>query len=95
MNQALNNQKEYDHLIKESEEYSLLIDLLSHKVKSRDELISRLAKINKEREIFLADEYYDEINKAVKQNDDINLNNLLKIAKLSELKRFLKDNSGD
>lgn len=91
--QALKVRKEFDDLISDSNEYSLIFDLLNDKIKNKSDITNRLASINKDREIFLAKEYYDEIMKASKEKNALKLQELIRMTKLSQLKNFL--NKGD
>ncbi|MCI2789865.1 helix-turn-helix transcriptional regulator [Staphylococcus warneri] len=93
MKQALNVKKEFDELIKDSEEYSLIFDLLNGNVTEQSDFIDRLAKINKDREIFLAKEYHNEIVKASKEKNAIKLQHLIKMTTFNQLKNYL--NQGD
>lgn len=87
--QALNAKKEFDELVSDSEEYSLIFDLLNDKVDDDADIISRLAKINNNREILFVKEYLDEIIKASKEKNALKLQKLIKMTTINQLKNFL------
>jgi len=87
--QLLKEKKERTILLQESKEYSLIFDLLNNDVEDEIQLIERLASIDKNREIFRAKEYYEEIRKAVKNKNAIDLQKLIKMKKIKELQDFL------
>ena len=88
--QESNKNKEYQELLSKTEEYSLLFDLLEGNIENNDELISRLAIINDNREIFFAEEYHDELIKAAKEKDALKLRRLIRMNSFKELKQYLK-----
>lgn len=89
--QESNKKKEYQELLSKTEEYSLLFDLLEGNIESNNELISRLAIINDNREIFIAEEYHDELKKAAKEKDALKLRRLIRMNSLKELNQYLKN----
>lgn len=80
-----NDKKETE---KNSNEYTLIFDLLNNEVDAK-QLIERLAFIDKNREIFNAKEYHEEINKAVENKDAITLQKLIRMKTIEELKQYL------
>ena len=88
--QESNKNKDYQKLLSKTEEYSLLFDLLEGNIEKNDELISRLAIINDNREVFLAEEYYDELKKAAKEKDALKLRRLIRMNSFKELNQYLK-----
>lgn len=94
--QESNKNKDYQKLLSKTEEYSLLFDLLEGNIEKNDELISRLAIINDNREVFLAEEYYDELKKAAKEKDALKLRRLIRMNSFKELNQYLKsEKQGD
>ncbi|NKE84893.1 helix-turn-helix transcriptional regulator [Staphylococcus arlettae] len=91
MKKALKNKIDIDELNIDSMEYTLIFDLLNNRINDKNELISKLAVINKEREIFNAKEYYEEINKAIEDQDAIKLQRLVRITTINELKKYLSE----
>lgn len=91
MKQALKTKQEMDELINTSEEYNLIFDLLNKNINSTFDFINRLANLDKNREIFNAKEYHEEINKAVDKQDAIKLQRLVRITSLNELKNYLSE----
>lgn len=89
--QALKTKRDMDELINDSEEYDLIFDLLNKNIKSTLDFINRLANIDKNREIFNAKEYHEEINKAVDKQDAIKLQRLVRITSINELKNYLSE----
>ncbi|MGI2253646.1 helix-turn-helix domain-containing protein [Staphylococcus cohnii] len=76
---------------KKSEEYDLIFDLLNNQINDSDVFISRLASINNDREIFTAKEYHEEVEKAVKNQDALKLQRLVRMTTLKELKQYLSE----
>ena len=77
-------------------EYTLIFDLLNNRINDKNELISKLAVINKEREIFNAKEYYEELDKAAQEQDALKLQRLIRMTTIVELKQYLSEqNKGD
>ncbi|MEB7383464.1 helix-turn-helix transcriptional regulator [Staphylococcus xylosus] len=91
MKKALKNKNDIEALNIESMEYTLIFDLLNNRINDKNELISKLAVINKEREIFNAKEYHEEINKAIEEQDAIKLQRLVRITTINELKKYLSE----
>lgn len=91
MKQALKTKQEMDELINTSEEYNLIFDLLNKNINSTFDFINRLANLDKNREIFNAKEYHEEINKAVDKQDAIKLQRLVRITSINELKNYLSE----
>ena len=89
--QESNKNKEYQELLSITEEYSLLFDLLEGNIENSAELISRLAIINDNREIFIAKEYHDELKKAAKEKDALKLQQLIRMNSLNELNQYLNN----
>jgi transcriptional regulator with XRE-family HTH domain len=89
--QALRNKEEMKDLIKDTEEYELIFDLLNNQINDSNDFISRLASINKDREIFTAKEFHEEIEKAVEQQDALKLQRLVRMTTLKELKQYLSE----
>ncbi|MBB2508481.1 helix-turn-helix domain-containing protein [Staphylococcus cohnii] len=76
---------------KQYDEYQLIFDLLNNRINDKNELISKLAVINKEREIFNVEEYHEEIEKAVEQQDALKLQRLVRMTTINELKQYLSE----
>ncbi|MFK4181413.1 XRE family transcriptional regulator [bacterium M00.F.Ca.ET.180.01.1.1] len=76
---------------KKTEEYDLIFDLLNKQLDGSDDFISRLASINKDREIFNAKEFHEEIEKAVEQQDALKLQRLIRMTTINELKQYLSE----
>ncbi|MDT3925921.1 helix-turn-helix transcriptional regulator [Staphylococcus arlettae] len=91
MKKSLKNKIDIDELTIDSKEYTLIFDLLNNRINDKNELISKLAIINKEREIFNAKEYHEEINKAIEDQDAIKLQRLVRITTINELKKYLSE----
>lgn len=89
--QLLKEKKEKKVLVKETEEYSLIFDLLNNDIDDKRQLIERLASIDKDREIFNAKEYHEEIKEAVKNKDAITLQKLIRMKTVKELQQFLSE----
>lgn len=96
MKKALKNKNDIEALNIESMEYTLIFDLLNNRINDKNELISKLAVINKEREIFNAKEYYEELDKAAQEQDALKLQRLIRMTTIVELKQYLSEqNKGD
>ena len=96
MKKALKNKNDIEALNIESMEYTLIFDLLNNRINDKNELISKLAVINKEREIFNAKEYYEELDKAAQEQDALKLQRLIRRTTIVELKQYLSEqNKGD
>ncbi|MGI2271790.1 helix-turn-helix transcriptional regulator [Staphylococcus cohnii] len=96
MKKALKNKNDIEALKIKSMEYTLIFDLLNNRFNDKNELISKLAVINKEREIFNVEEYHEEIEKAVEQQDALKLQRLVRMTTINELKQYLSEqNRGD
>ena len=91
MKKSLKNKIDIDELTIDSKEYTLIFDLLNNRINDKNELISKLAIINKEREKFNAKEYHEEINKAIEDQDAIKLQRLVRITTINELKKYLSE----
>ncbi|MFL1421390.1 helix-turn-helix domain-containing protein [Staphylococcus cohnii] len=91
MKKALKNKNDIEALKIESMEYTLIFDLLNNRINDKNELISKLAVINKEREIFNVEEYHEEINKAIEVQDALKLQRLIRMTTLKELKQYLSE----
>jgi len=96
MKKALKNKNDIEALNIESMEYTLIFDLLNNRINDKNELISKLAVINKEREIFNAKEYHEELDKAAQEQDALKLQRLIRMTTIVELKQYLSEqNKGD
>ncbi|MSU30046.1 helix-turn-helix transcriptional regulator [Staphylococcus sp. McC-251-APC-3A2] len=91
MKKALKNKNDIEALKIKSMEYTLIFDLLNNRFNDKNELISKLAVINKEREIFNVEEYHEEIEKAVEQQDALKLQRLVRMTTINELKQYLSE----
>ncbi|WP_210126384.1 MULTISPECIES: helix-turn-helix domain-containing protein [unclassified Staphylococcus] len=72
-------------------EYHLIFDLLNEKINDSAQFVSRLAFINKDREIFNAKEFHEAIEKAVEQQDALKLQRLVRMTTINELKQYLSE----
>ncbi|MGG8953924.1 MULTISPECIES: helix-turn-helix transcriptional regulator [unclassified Staphylococcus] len=72
-------------------EYELIFDLLNNQINDSDDFISRLLSIDEDREIFTAKEYHEEVEKAVKNQDALKLQRLVRMTTLKELKQYLSE----
>ncbi|WP_239710521.1 MULTISPECIES: helix-turn-helix transcriptional regulator [unclassified Mammaliicoccus] len=81
---------EFGELISKADEYTLIFDLLNDDVDDED-VRQRLAPIVKDREIFVAKEYYNEIKKAANNKDAITLQKLVRMKTIEELQQFLSE----
>ncbi|WP_436950082.1 helix-turn-helix domain-containing protein [Staphylococcus xylosus] len=80
---------DFEELINNTKEYALIFDLLNDNIESTHDLISRLANVNKSREIFNRKEYHEEINKASKEQDALKLQRLVRMTTVDELQKYL------
>lgn len=93
--QSLRNRKDMEGLINDAEEYSLIFDLLNNNIESTTDFINRLANINKNREIFNVKEYHESIKSAVKEQNALKIQRLVKMTKINELQKYLSESDGD
>lgn len=92
----ISREKDEESLILHSHEYTLIFDLLNKNIDDRNSLISKLAMINQNRDIFYEDNYYSSINQAVEQQDALKLQRLVRMTTINELKQYLSEqNWGD
>src|SRR5699024_5231358 len=82
----ISREKDEESLILHSHEYTLIFDLLNKNIDDRNSLISKLAMINQNRDIFYEDNYYSSINQAVEQQDALKLQRLVRMTTINELK---------
>lgn len=87
----ISREKDEKVLILHSHEYKLIFDLLNKNIDNRNSLISQLAMINQNRDIFHEDNYYSAINQAVEQQDALKLQRLVRMTTLKELKQYLSE----
>lgn len=78
---------------KNSNEYTLIFDLLNNDVNDNKQLIERLALIDDDREIFRSKEYHEEIRKAANNKNAITLQKLIRMKTVKELQNFLINNN--
>lgn len=81
----------FDELVNKVEEYSLIFDLLNNNIKETTDFINRLANLNKNREIFNEKEYHESIKNAVKEQDALKLQRLVRITTINELQKYLSE----
>lgn len=65
--------------------YELIFDLLNNEINDEEQLIRRLILIDEDRELFTANEFHEELQKAASNNDAIALQKLIKMKTLNEL----------
>lgn len=74
-----------EQILSENNKYELIFDLLNNEINDEEQLIRRLISIDKDRELFTANEYHEELQKAASNNDAIALQKLIKMKTLNEL----------
>ncbi|MCJ0939157.1 helix-turn-helix domain-containing protein [Mammaliicoccus sciuri] len=88
-------QKKSQETLKEVEvellEYKLIFDILNNDISDDKELIERLALIDDDREIFLAEEYHEAIKKYALKKDVEALKKLINLKTINDLKEFLSN----
>ena len=87
----ISREKDENVLISHSHEYTLIFDLLNKNIDDRNSLISQLGMINQNRDVFYEDNYYSAINQAVEQQDALELQRLVRMTTINELKQYLSE----
>lgn len=84
-------QEDITELKKEVMEYELIFELLNNEINDEPQLIEKLALIEEDRQIFTAQEYHDEIKKAVTNKNISALQKLIQMTTIKDLKEFLSN----